>query len=149
MGTVVLESGEAYVKMADWKSTAPLLTARINSIGFEANADEVEEVSLPSTSPRDEVTPAPTLSNPLLSFTTSILAGLLGSSCCILQLGLNVLSVFDIVHIGCAGFNVILGPLRPYLRALTLTWLVVLWYHALGNNNKGKITTKNNKKKDD
>ena len=41
--TVVLENGEAYVKMADWKSTAPLLTARINSIGFEANADQVEE----------------------------------------------------------------------------------------------------------
>ena len=38
--------------MADWKSTAPLLTARINSIGFEANADEVEEVSLPSSLPQ-------------------------------------------------------------------------------------------------
>ena len=50
--TVVLESGEAYVKMTNWESTAPLLTARINNIGFEANADEVEEVSLPSSSPR-------------------------------------------------------------------------------------------------
>ena len=140
--TVVLESGEAYVKMADWKSTAPLLTARINSIGFEANADEVEEVSLPSTSPRDEVTPAPTLSNPLLSFTTSILAGLLGSSCCILQLGLNVLSVFDIVHIGCAGFNVILGPLRPYLRALTIGWLLFLWGHVVASNKNSRSSVK-------
>ena len=37
------------------------------------------------------------------------LLGLLSSSCCALQLFLNLFSV------GCAGFNTFLGPIRPYL----------------------------------
>ena len=180
--TVVLETGEAFVKTNTWENTVPLLTTRINDIGFSANINNVEKVLIrpdeitalsSDDDEKDEVVTRKSKPTAIASvaktvaemtmdstptttsishFTTGILAGLLSSSCCLLQLGLNILSVFDIVHIGCAGFNVILGPLRPYLRFVTLTWLVVLWYHALGNNNnnnKGKITTKNNKKKDD
>lgn len=33
--------------------------------------------------------------------TQAVVAGLLGSSCCLLQLGLNWLSVLDVVHVGC------------------------------------------------
>ncbi|GKY93149.1 hypothetical protein MPSEU_000282900 [Mayamaea pseudoterrestris] len=39
---------------------------------------------------------------------------LLASACCLLQLGLNVLSI------GCAGFNTYLGPLRPYFMAILI-----------------------------
>jgi copper chaperone CopZ len=39
---------------------------------------------------------------------------LLASACCLLQLGLNVLSI------GCAGFNTYLGPLRPYFMAILM-----------------------------
>jgi hypothetical protein len=44
----------------------------------------------------------------------NLLLPLLASACCLLQLGLNVLAV------GCAGFNTILGPLRPYFLGLLL-----------------------------
>ena len=39
--------------------------------------------------------------------------GLMSSSCCVLQLALNLLSI------GCAGVNSVLGPLRPLFLALT------------------------------
>ena len=41
--------------------------------------------------------------------------GLLSSSCCAAQLVLNAFSV------GCAGFNTLLGPLRPLMLAVTCT----------------------------
>ena len=47
------------------------------------------------------------------------LMGLLSSSCCALQLLLNLASM------GCAGFNTWLGPVRPHMRALTV--LVQIW----------------------
>lgn len=59
-----------------------------------------------------------------------ILAGLLSSSCCLLQLILNTLSWWNLVHVGCAGFNKILGPPRPYIRAVTIGWLGVSWIHG-------------------
>jgi copper chaperone CopZ len=56
--------------------------------------------------------------------TGSLACGLLASSCCLVQLALNALSV------GCAGFNTVLGPWRTHLRALTLVWLSALWMPA-------------------
>ena len=53
------------------------------------------------------------------------LLGLLSSSCCLLQLALNMLSV------GCAGFNTVLGPLRPQLLALTAVLQAFAWRAAL------------------
>ena len=47
--------------------------------------------------------------------------GLLSSSCCLLQLLLNTLSV------GCAGFNTLLGPTRPYMMAITLSLQAAMW----------------------
>jgi copper chaperone CopZ len=52
------------------------------------------------------------------------LLGLLSSSCCVLQLVLNVFSV------GCAGFNTVLGPARPYFVALTMYLQSVVWRQA-------------------
>ena len=52
---------------------------------------------------------------------TSLLAGLLSSSCCLLQLALNLFAV------GCAGFNKVLGPVRSQARMMTGAWLFFLW----------------------
>jgi copper chaperone CopZ len=76
------------------------------------------------------------------SFLQAFVAGSLSSSCCLIQLGLNFLSAFDVLHIGCAGFNKVLGPLRPYTRGLTFAWLAVLWGRAFmfpgyGSNQSG------------
>lgn len=46
---------------------------------------------------------------------------LLSSSCCAFQLVLNLFSV------GCAGFNTVLGPFRPYLMALATWGQVWMW----------------------
>eukprot|EP00943_MAST-04B_sp_MAST-4B-sp1_P007617 g7617.t1 len=130
--TVVLETGEAFVQMNAWQQTVPLLATKINNIGFKTDIKNIEKVSspLPVLGKVTAATPIRNI-NSISDFTIGILAGLLSSSCCILQLGLNVLSIFEVIHIGCAGFNIILGPLRPYLRLLTLSWLCVLWFHAL------------------
>ena len=53
------------------------------------------------------------------------LLGLLSSSCCALQLLLNAFSF------GCAGFNTYLGPLRPFLMALTFFLQGCVWHSAL------------------
>jgi copper chaperone CopZ len=51
--------------------------------------------------------------------------GLLSSSCCALQLLLNLASV------GCAGFNTYLGPLRPWTLALVSVLQADAWRGAL------------------
>lgn len=53
------------------------------------------------------------------------LLGLLSSSCCVLQIILNAFSF------GCAGFNTLLGPIRPPLIAFTVLTQSVSWYVAL------------------
>ncbi len=53
------------------------------------------------------------------------LMGLLSSSCCALQLLLNLASV------GCAGFNTWLGPVRPHLLALTVLLQACMWRATL------------------
>ena len=57
--------------------------------------------------------------------TTWSLLGLLSSSCCMLQVVLNFFSF------GCAGFNTILGPLRPYFMALTAALQACVWRQTL------------------
>uniref|UniRef100_A0A0G4GBC2 HMA domain-containing protein n=1 Tax=Chromera velia CCMP2878 TaxID=1169474 RepID=A0A0G4GBC2_9ALVE len=66
----------------------------------------------------------------------AVFAGLLGSSCCALQLGLNFLSAIDVLHVGCAGFNKVLGPLRPTLRFVIFCWLSFLWFRVLTSGQK-------------
>ena len=60
----------------------------------------------------------------------SLAGGLLGSSCCLIQLALNLLSEFGVMQpIGCAGFNTFLGPLRLYLRVLTILYFSYKWIY--------------------
>ena len=70
-----------------------------------------------------------------LLFQKGIIAGLLSSSCCFLQLILNALSWWNILHVGCAGFNKVLGPPRPYFRAMTIGWLGLTWFLRTNTNN--------------
>jgi len=65
----------------------------------------------------------------------SLVAGLLGSSCCALQLGMNSLATLGVLnHVGCAGFNKVLGPLRTPLRIATAVWGARLWYVYLSHS---------------
>jgi copper chaperone CopZ len=54
------------------------------------------------------------------------LLSLLSSSCCVIQFALNMLSV------GCAGFNSVLGPARPFFLACALHARVLLRRTAVG-----------------
>ena len=54
-------------------------------------------------------------------------AGLLSSSCCLLQVMLNSFSI------GCAGFNTVLGPVRPYFMALAVTLQLLMWQAVIGD----------------
>lgn len=67
-----------------------------------------------------------------LGLGVSVGAGLLGSSCCLLQLGLNLLATLNLAHVGCAGLNKVLGPWRKQLRLLTGAWLLTSWGLCLG-----------------
>ena len=67
------------------------------------------------------------------------LLGLLSSSCCAIQILLNALSF------GCAGFNTILGPVRPTFVGFTIVaqfslWYAVYYYHSLGQYTNWKMT---------
>jgi len=64
---------------------------------------------------------------PAATMQSAVAAGLLASSCCAVQVGVNALSALDILHVGCAGFNTVLGPHRATLRAATAAWLGWRW----------------------
>lgn len=55
------------------------------------------------------------------------LFGLLSSSCCAVQLILNLF------NFGCAGFNTYLGPLRPAFLAFTISLQAKMWKVAIPN----------------
>ena len=57
--------------------------------------------------------------------------GLLSSSCCLLQLLLNLMSV------GCAGFNTVLGPLRPFFLALSFGSFALGGFRGLDRHEVG------------
>ncbi|KAK3260754.1 hypothetical protein CYMTET_30314 [Cymbomonas tetramitiformis] len=61
----------------------------------------------------------------------SAAAGLLSSSCCLLQLFVNLLSMLNLAHVGCAGFNKVLGPHRFELRCVTAAWLSAFWASSI------------------
>lgn len=60
------------------------------------------------------VFPKELLLSPHVQWLQQLILPLLASACCMIQLLLNALSI------GCAGFNKILGPIRPFLVSLLL-----------------------------
>jgi copper chaperone CopZ len=134
---VRLDDGEADVLIQTDVCNVKEMCQKVTDVGFPASCS----ISKPPTTANSVTTAASNVN----IYLQSIAAGLLSSSCCALQLGLNILSSMNIIHIGCAGFNTYLGPMRSITRTVTFVWLVYLWYkHYHFNSNKSK---KLNKKK--
>merc|ERR1712159_126527 len=100
----------------------PALISQITSAGFEASLH-----SICSSKAETAVSAGDQGASASGGFFSAIVAGLLSSSCCLLQLGVNLLATLNVAHIGCAGFNKVLGPWRLHLRTLTFGWLGYLW----------------------
>mmetsp|Transcript_28889 Transcript_28889/g.53346 ORF Transcript_28889/g.53346 Transcript_28889/m.53346 type:complete len:290 (-) Transcript_28889:180-1049(-) len=60
--------------------------------------------------------------------------GLLSSSCCAIQILLNALSF------GCAGFNNVLGPIRPTFVAMTIMAQMSSWYVSYSRPYQWRMT---------
>jgi copper chaperone CopZ len=73
-----------------------------------------------------------TLFAPLSSLISNVFLPLAASACCMIQIGINLLAG------GCAGFNTILGPTRPFFLSL-LIYLTVVAQHRL--NRKWYLTS--------
>jgi len=138
---ISLEHGSATVRMAAGKTgSAGAVADAVSECGFPSvvmseadsaangNAAKPKAETGPEGEGLQDASGAMKACDPFSLF-QGLLAGLLGSSCCILQLGLNCLSFMDVLHVGCAGFNKALGPLRVHLRIFTFAWLGYCWYH--------------------
>ena len=136
---VRLDDGEADVSIRTKECHVDDMCEQVTAIGFPASVYTVASGNQPEKG--NQLPTAAVLadlqdSTSNLSTTLwAVVAGLLSSSCCALQLGLNLLSTFNILHIGCAGFNKVLGgPIRSITRALSLGWLSFLWYRHRSNS---------------
>lgn len=127
--TVSLEEKEAKFKLSCDEveardSIVPALINQIQAVGFEATLQSIGKSTASSTAKvsddQDTSAGGGTLS--------AIAAGLASSSCCLLQLGVNLLATLNVAHIGCAGFNKFLGPWRLHIRTLTFCWLGYSWF---------------------
>jgi len=74
--------------------------------------------------------PAPSAKGGFGGGVLAVVFGLLGSSCCLLQLLVNLLATLQVANVGCAGFNKVLGPYRTPLRCLAAAWLALSWLSA-------------------
>jgi copper chaperone CopZ len=61
---------------------------------------------------------------PLHSLTSNFILPLLASSCCLVQVAMNALSL------GCGGFNTVLGPVRPYFMSVLVYLTFLGWNPA-------------------
>jgi len=103
-------------------SMAPDFIDQIQTAGFEATLTSINKATV-----SDGIVPEGMAGETL----SAVVAGLLSSSCCVLQLAVNLLAYMEVLNIGCAGFNKVLGPFRMHLRALTFAWLGYLWFRSL------------------
>eukprot|EP00931_Biecheleriopsis_adriatica_P063448 TRINITY_DN38429_c0_g1_i1.p1 TRINITY_DN38429_c0_g1~~TRINITY_DN38429_c0_g1_i1.p1 ORF type:complete len:479 (-),score=107.12 TRINITY_DN38429_c0_g1_i1:48-1484(-) len=116
------------------RDLVPNLLQRISDSGFKAELAEIQDLdgaaAMEVQKATDQVASTPLADascceaslfsgGGLAGLPMSIGAGLLSSSCCLLQLGVNLLATLNLAHV--------LGPLRPYLRVLTGLWLLVSW----------------------
>ena len=118
--------------------------ALLDAVGAAGFPGTIAATSLPAQSipASSSSSPSSSTSSPLptsnllphrgvIDLMWSGIMGLLGSSCCLLQLSLNMLSALNIAHVGCGGFNKILGgTVRPAVRSITAAWLVASWIVA-------------------
>lgn len=145
--TVFLAASEANAR----QEILPELIAGIKDAGFEASLSSLIAAGQDKSGSSKPTTPAPSSEKVVNAdgccdwprtaqltgggvggMIVSIAAGLLGSSCCLLQLGVNLLATLNLVHVGCAGFNKVLGPWRTLLRSGTAAWLAASWCLCIG-----------------
>jgi len=153
---ISLERKEVTISLAVSEANAqkeilPELIAGINDAGFEASFSSVTAVGQEKSRSSKPTTPGPSSEKVVNAdgccdwprtaqfagggvggMLVSITAGLLASSCCLLQLGVNLLATLNLVHVGCAGFNKVLGPWRTLLRSITAFWLAASWCLCVG-----------------
>lgn len=119
------------------------LAAKLRDVGFPATPGEVSAIAVgsspegapaagavagrPCAEPMGAEASASGCCGGVGGLPMSIGAGLLSSSCCLLQLGVNLMASLNLLHVGCAGFNKVLGPWRFHLRLLTGAWLSFSW----------------------
>lgn len=127
-------NGEVYAVVATNKSPndvdrdrcAAYLLVALETAGFPGTSTSMQRCDAPINVTETNGNSGNRRSKPWIL--GSVAGGLLGSSCCLLQLLLNWLSTLNVLHIGCAGFNKVLGPLRPFLRTCTGIWLAFAWF---------------------
>jgi len=147
VATVFLAASEANAR----QEILPGLIAGIKDAGFEASLSSVTAGGRDKSGSSKLTTPAPSSEKVVVAdgccdwpraaqltggsvggMIVSITSGLLASSCCLLQLGVNLLATLNLVHVGCAGFNKVLGPWRTQLRSITSVWLAASWCLCIG-----------------
>lgn len=132
---VCLEDGVATVQILDDCNVTEVME-RIEAAGFPAKliastvAATQDADTTESSSTKNSDVDVPELAWAQRN-ATAVCAGLLSSSCCLLQLTLNALAMLNVIHVGCAGFNKILGPWRTEMRTVTVGWLGVMWALSL------------------
>ncbi|CAD7925268.1 unnamed protein product [Amoebophrya sp. A120] len=118
---------------------ADIATA-VTDAGFPSSVLAVNDVvaddstQSPSREDNEVLAPSPSFEQGIL---IPAINGLLSSSCCLVQLLLNLLSAYDILHAGCAGLNTSLGPLRNQIRAVVLGFLSYQWFAYFSSATKG------------
>jgi len=128
---VSLEDGVATLQAAG-QSSVDEIVAAVEAAGFPAKLIAATPASgTPTNDAPGAVDCCSTMATrggdgaPAVAWTqrngTAIMAGLLSSSCCLLQLALNGLAMLNVVHVGCAGFNKVLGPWRTEMRTCVIS----------------------------
>jgi hypothetical protein len=103
-------------KLAAITPATPEDIARISDPGQAGRADEEHKAAGNS-----KVDTCGTFSL-LVPWMQCVVGGLLGSSCCLIQLGANLLASLNVAQIGCTGFNKVLGPMRPQVETTPLEY---------------------------
>ncbi|XRB03377.1 mercuric ion transport protein [Pycnococcus provasolii] len=114
------------VRDADKDATINAMSRALQSAGYSADVEfDVDGKAKGVTTAETKAPQSPSAFNA----PGALLGGLLGSSCCIVQLGINAMSAAGIsLGIGCAGFNKYLGPSRPFWRVVTLVYVTSFVY---------------------
>lgn len=121
-------------------SSAPGVRLQVVAAGFPASLSSVQPATaaaivetlgadVPALDGRQPTEPVK--GGGLFVLAQCVLGGLLGSSCCLIQLGANLLASLDVVQIGCTGLNKWLGPIRSELRMATGAYLASYWAWTL------------------
>lgn len=141
--SVALEEKEAKVTVScdedeARNSVAPLIISQIEGAGFEASLQSINKCKAKGEASSQSVVDEKG-TGASKDFFSALTLGLLSSSCCLLQLGVNLLATLNVAHVGCAGFNKVLGPYRLHIRTLTFGWLAYLWSGSIRGKDCCKV----------